>query len=176
MQSKLANDLMIKHSEYYIYALSLSVYHFTSCPSSPFRNSFIWKRTWDSILRILPQTSKVCSSDFLSFPFVMDGIIAEIVAIIVASASLLSASFCMLNASSVLYRNSSMIVFSLRCSQSEKHDVLSGNSGRFLSLLKNLANSGRGRAVVLLMSAKICWQNISSGRSLTSWPNGFSIS
>lgn len=54
--------------------------------------------------------------------------------------------------------------------------VLSGYRTRFSSRMVKSSIRGGGEAVMMSNSTASCRQYVSSGRSLTSWPKGFSIS
>ena len=64
----------------------------------------------------------------------------------------------------------------LRSFQSGNPWVLRGYSTRFSSRVVKSLTRGGGIAVMMSSSRATCLQYVSKGRSLTSWPKGFSIS
>lgn len=64
----------------------------------------------------------------------------------------------------------------LRSFHSGNPVVLNGYSTRFSSRVVKSSTLGGGMAVMMSSSRAICLQYVSKGRSLTSWPKGFSIS
>lgn len=73
-------------------------------------------------------------------------------------------------------RSAARISSTLRSLQSGYPEVLRGKRTRFSSREVKSSTLGGGIAVMMSSSTAICLQYVSKGRSLTSWPKGFSIS